>query len=90
MRRHACRVNSLCDHSMPEELILFVGRLLRARSREASEEAKFACTRTPVSSCSDGVTRSLLFVEFRVPGLMKRAYECWRHCPPEHPSFAGC
>jgi hypothetical protein len=32
----------------------------------------------------------VLFVEVRVPGLMKRAYECWRHCPPEHPSFAGC
>jgi hypothetical protein len=35
-----------------KKLILCVGRLLRARSREASEEAKFACTRTPVSSCS--------------------------------------
>jgi hypothetical protein len=68
MRRQVCRVDSLCDHSMPEELILFVGRLLRARSREASEEAKFACTRTPVSSCSDCRTRPLVFVEVRVPG----------------------
>jgi hypothetical protein len=25
MRRQACRVDSFCDHSMPEELILFVG-----------------------------------------------------------------
>ena len=33
MLRQACRVDSLCDHSMPEELILFVGRLLRALSR---------------------------------------------------------
>ena len=39
MRRQACHMDSLCDHSMPEELILFVGRLLQARSREASEEA---------------------------------------------------
>jgi hypothetical protein len=83
-------MDSLCDHSMPEELILFVGRLLRARSREASEEAKFACTRTLVSSWSDCMTRPLLFVAVRVPGLMKRAYACWRHSPPEHPSFAGC
>jgi hypothetical protein len=42
MPRQACRVDSLCDHSMLKKLILFVGRLLRARSREASEEAKFA------------------------------------------------
>ena len=90
MRRQACRVDSCCDHSMPEETHPVRWRLLRARSREASEEAKFACTRTPVSSCSDCMTRSLLFVEVRVPGLMKRAYEFWRHCPPEHPSFAGC
>jgi hypothetical protein len=90
MRRQACRVDSFCDHSMPEETHPVRGRLLRDRSREASEEAKFACTRTPVSGCSDCRTRSLLFVEVRVPGLMKRAYECWRYCWPEHPSFAGC
>ena len=35
MRRQACHVDSLCDHSMLKKLILFVGRLLRARSREA-------------------------------------------------------
>jgi hypothetical protein len=90
MRRQACHVDLLCDHSMPEETHPGRGEVLRARSCEASEETKFACTRTPVSSCSDCMTRSLLFVEVRVPGLMKRAYECLRHCPPEHPSFAGC
>ena len=30
----------------------------------------------PVSSCSDCMTRSLLFVEVRVPGSTKRDYEC--------------
>jgi hypothetical protein len=42
MRRQACHVDSLCDHSMPEETHPVRGRLLRARSREASEEAEFA------------------------------------------------
>ena len=73
MRRQARRVDSLCGLPCLKKLILFVGRLLRARSREASEEAKFACRRTPVSSCSDCMTRSLLSVEVRVPALMKRA-----------------
>jgi hypothetical protein len=90
MRRQACRWAHSAIIPCLKKLILFVGRLLRARSREASEEAKFASTRTPVSSCSDCRTRSLFFVEVRVPGLMKRAYECWRCCSPEHPSFAGC
>ena len=46
MRRQACHLDSLCDHSMPEETHPIRGeRLLRARSREASEEAKFALER---------------------------------------------
>ena len=90
MRRQACRVDSPAIIPCLKNLILFVGRLLRTRSREAPEEAKFACTRTPVSSCSDRMTRSLLLVEIQARSLTKRAYECWRHCPPEHLSFAGC
>jgi hypothetical protein len=46
MLRQACRVDSLCDHSMPEETHPVRGELPRVRSREASEEAKFACTST--------------------------------------------
>ncbi len=69
MRRQVSRVDSLCDHSMPEETHPVRWEALRAPSREASEEAKFACTRTPVSSCSDCVTRSLLFVEVRDAGF---------------------
>jgi hypothetical protein len=90
MRRLACRVDSPAIIPCLKNLILFVGRLLQTRSREAPEEAKFACTRTPVSSCSDRMTKPLLFVEVRAPGLMKRAYQVLGHCPPEHPSFAGC
>jgi len=90
MRRQACSVDSFCDYSMPEETHPVRGEAPASSIGRASEEAKFACPRTPVSSCTDCRTRSLLFVEVRVPGLMKRAYACWRHCPPEHPSFAGC
>ena len=91
MRCQACHVDSLCDHSMPEETHpCSWGGSCELDPAKRPKKLNFTCTRTPVSSCSDCRTRSLLFVEVRAPGLMKRAYACWRHCPPEHPGFAGC
>jgi hypothetical protein len=88
MRHQACHVDSLCDHSMPEETHPVRGQAISS-SIPRSVRRSYIRTQTPVSSCSDCVTRSPLFVEVRVPGLKKRPYECWRHCPPEHPIFAG-
>jgi hypothetical protein len=91
MLRQACRVDSLCDHSMPEETHpVRGGGSCEFDPAKRPKKLNSCALQPPVSSCPDCMTRSLLFVEVRVPGLMKRAYECWRHCPPEHPSFAGC
>jgi hypothetical protein len=42
MLRQACRMDSLCDHSMPEETHAVRGEAPSSSIREASIEAKFA------------------------------------------------
>jgi hypothetical protein len=88
MRRQACHVDSLCNHSVPEETHPWGGSC-ELDPAKGPKKLNSLCTHRRCRA-TDGVTRSLLLVEVRVPSLMKRAYECWRHRPPEHPGFAGC